>query len=436
MSRTSLAIQNILASFMIKGWSGIVQLLLVPLTIACLGTYVNGLWMTIAAILMWIDNMDIGLANGLRNKLAEAKASGDEALARSYVSTTFVMLIVIMALVILCMVLLTFCTDICSLLNIDPTKSPDTETVIVMAFIVTCITFVFKITGNVYLALQLPAVNNLIMVVGQTCTLLAVWVLHMCEISSLIYVALAYTLSPLLVNVIAFAYTFMCRYPELCPSIKAFSTQHLSSLFSLGIRFFVIQIAGIVLFMSGNIVISRLFTPEAVTPYQVAYRYYSLALIVFTLIITPFWSATTDAYNRGDYEWIMKARSRFRLVMMCLAVMLFFMVAVSDWVFDIWVGPEVVVSRELSIYFALYLFVIMYSQTYSFFLNGMGVLNLQLIVTVIAAIAYIPLAVVMGRSLGLPGICLALSIVNIPGAIVNMMQFDFVLKRKILLSQK
>ena len=434
MSRTSLAIQNILASFMIKGWSGIVQLLLVPLTIACLGIYVNGLWMTIAAILMWIDNMDIGLANGLRNKLAEAKACGDDALAKSYISTTFVMLCVIMSLVILCMVLLTTCTDICSLLNIDRTKSPDTDAVILMAFIVTSITFIFKITGNVYLALQLPAVNNLIMVVGQTCTLLAVWVLHMCESSSLIDVALAYTLSPLLVNVIAFAYTFLYKYPELCPSIKAYSNQHLSCLFSLGIRFFVIQIASIVLFMSGNIIISRLFTPEAVTPYQVAYRYYSLALIVFTLIITPFWSATTDAYNRGDYEWIIKVRSRFRLVLIGLAVMLFIMVAVSDWVFGIWVGPEVVVSRELSIYFALYLFVIMYSQTYSIFLNGMGVLNLQLIVTVIAAIVYIPLAVIMGQSLGVPGICLALSIVNIPGAIVNMLQFNRILCKSMSLS--
>lgn len=384
---------------------------------------------------MWIDNMDIGLANGLRNKLAEAKACGNDALAKSYVSTTFVMLCVIMSLVILCMVLLTSCIDICSLLNIDRTKSPDTDLVILISFIVTSISFVFKITGNVYLALQLPAVNNFIMVVGQTGTLLAVLVLHICESSSLIYVVLAYTLSPLLVNVIAFAYTFGKRYPELRPSLQAYSRKHLVSIFSLGIRFFVIQIAGIILFMSGNIIISRLFTPESVTPYQVAYRYYSLVLIVFTLIITPFWSATTDAYNRHDYEWILKARSRFRFVMMCLAAILFIMVAVSPWVFNIWVGPDVVITHELSIFFALYLFVIMYSQTYSFFLNGMGLLNLQLVMTVAAAICYIPLAIVMGRSLGLPGICLALAIANIPGAIVNMLQFDFVLRKKMLLSE-
>lgn len=432
MSRTSLAIRNILASFVFKGWSGIVQLLLVPLTIACLGTYVNGLWMTIAAILMWIDNMDIGLANGLRNKLAEAKASGDDALAKSYVSTTFAMLCVIMALVIVCMLLFNICTDMSVLLNIDSSKAPDTDTVLILAFVVTSVTFVFKITSNVYLALQLPAVSNLIMVAGQTCTLLAVTVLYLCHSTSLISISLAYTLSPLLVNIIAFAYTFTRRYPELRPSLKSYSSQHLASLFSLGIRFFVIQIASIILFMSGNIIISRLFTPEAVTPYQVAYRYYSLALIVFTLIVTPFWSATTDAYNRHDYEWIMNARSRFRLVMLCMAAMLFIMVSVSDWVFLHWVGSEVVVSRELSIYFALYLFVIMYSQTYSFFLNGMGVLNLQLVMTVLAAIAYIPLAVIMARSLGVPGICLALSIVNIPGAIVNMLQFDFCIKTKMI----
>ena len=50
--RTSRLKKNILFSFLIKGWAGIIQLLLVPITLFCLGNYENGIWMTISSILI------------------------------------------------------------------------------------------------------------------------------------------------------------------------------------------------------------------------------------------------------------------------------------------------------------------------------------------------------------------------------------------------
>ena len=59
--RTTLLRKNILASFLVKGWAGLVQLLLVPATLLCLGEYKNGIWMTIASFLVWVESFDIGL---------------------------------------------------------------------------------------------------------------------------------------------------------------------------------------------------------------------------------------------------------------------------------------------------------------------------------------------------------------------------------------
>jgi O-antigen/teichoic acid export membrane protein len=81
-SRTTLLRKNILASFVVKGWSGLVQLMLVPATLLCLGAYENGLWMTIYSFLFWIESLDIGLGNGLRNKLAAYLAHDEQAKAR------------------------------------------------------------------------------------------------------------------------------------------------------------------------------------------------------------------------------------------------------------------------------------------------------------------------------------------------------------------
>lgn len=76
--RSALLKKNIAGSFFIKGWNCIVQLLLVPLTLNCLNQYEYGIWLTINSILIWIDQFDIGLGNGLRNKLAESIAQNDK----------------------------------------------------------------------------------------------------------------------------------------------------------------------------------------------------------------------------------------------------------------------------------------------------------------------------------------------------------------------
>ena len=84
--RSSLLQKNILASFLIKGWSAFIVLLMVPATLHCLGEYKNGIWLTISSMLLWIDNMDIGLGNGLRNKIAEYMAQGEYERTRSWCS--------------------------------------------------------------------------------------------------------------------------------------------------------------------------------------------------------------------------------------------------------------------------------------------------------------------------------------------------------------
>ena len=81
--------RNVVASFVIKGWAGVVQLLLVPVTLLCLGTYNNGLWMIVVSLLLWIDNMDLGMGNGVRNKVAEYVAKNDMERARCCISTAF-----------------------------------------------------------------------------------------------------------------------------------------------------------------------------------------------------------------------------------------------------------------------------------------------------------------------------------------------------------
>lgn len=89
-SRTQKLKSNIVLSILLKGVSVLVTFLLVPATIDYVDSEVYGIWLTLSAILMMFQILDIGIASGLKNKLTEALAAGDMKSARSLVSTSYV----------------------------------------------------------------------------------------------------------------------------------------------------------------------------------------------------------------------------------------------------------------------------------------------------------------------------------------------------------
>lgn len=204
-----------------------------------------------------------------------------------------------------------------------------------------------------------------------------------------------------------------------------FDKKELKSLFAIGMKFFVVQIAGLVIFASSNIIIAKILSPAEVTPYQVAYKYFSLAIMLFTLVAAPLWSATTDAYSKDDWRWIDNVVKNMRKVMLFFFVMLLAMLAVSGWVYQVWVGDGVVVGFGLSALMAAYIAVLIFSTCYSNILFGIGKILVITIVTVIEAVAYVPLALLLGNGFGLCGIVMALLLVNVLCAVCNKLQYGF-----------
>jgi len=97
-SRSLRAKKNISVSFIAKVLSILVSFLIVPLTLGYVGKVEYGIWMAISSIISWFSFFDIGLGNGLRNKLAEALARNDNETAKIYISSTFALISLIAAL--------------------------------------------------------------------------------------------------------------------------------------------------------------------------------------------------------------------------------------------------------------------------------------------------------------------------------------------------
>lgn len=429
--RSALLRKNILASFFLKAWSAIVVLLMVPVTLHCLGEYKNGVWLTISSLLIWIDNMDIGLGNGMRNNLATLLAKDDTEGCRSLISSTFAMLISIMLPTALVLVGLIAGCDTYQFLNVSRQEISDLDNILITSVILVCSTFIFKLIGNFYMGLQLPAVSNLLLAIGQTLALLITYFIYISGSHSLYLIALANTLAPLVVYLGAYPYTFFYKYPHLRPSMRLVDINKAKSVMTLGIKFFIMQVSGIILFMSSNILISKLFSPALVTPYQITYRYFSLFLVVFTIVCMPYWNATTDAYARGDIDWIRNATSRLRRMTVYILIGMAVMLVLSNYIYSIWVGPDVDIDFQMSAIMALYIFILIYSMRYSYFINGIGKLRLQLIFTSAAAILFIPVAYIVVR-LTDSIICFmaVMCIINIPSLVINKLQFHKLISGK------
>lgn len=429
-TRSNKIYKNVALSFLLKFIATIIMFVMVPLTLTCLGTYQNGVWLTISSLLIWIDQMDIGLGNGLRNKLSISIAHHDMEEARKMISSCMAMLTCIIIPLAALLLLLIQITDVYTFFNVQPERIPTLRAALQAAVIFVCITFIFKLINNVYMGMQIPSASNLIIVLGQGLALFFTWLLLQTGHATFLNVVIVNTAAPLLIYMLAYPITFFKVFPLLRPSVSLINLRSALSLGNLGVRFFWLQIAGVIQMMTANILISNFFSPEIVTPYQIAYRYFSLVLAAFTVICMPFWNATTDAYERNDMQWIRKADKRMGYVIILLGLCIVLMVAVSPLIYNLWIGNKCEVPFGITIMVAIYTFIIIASNRYSYFLNGIGALRLQMYMTV-TVLFFIPLAWLASHlthdiNYFLAVMCLCIA----PSWIVNKIQFNKILNGK------
>lgn len=298
--RSVKAKKNILASFIIKGMSVGSSLVLIPLTINYVNSSQYGIWLTISSIIGWFSFFDIGLTHGLRNKFAEAKAKGDTATAQIYVSTTYAILALIFSGLWILFLLLNPYLSWTKMLNLSATIEPELSLLVIIVVTYFCLSFILKVINAIILADQEPAKASLIDAIPQILSLGIIFVLLRTTEGSLVYLGIALCLSPIITLISANIILFRKKYKKYKPRFSKIDFSYAKGLFNLGLTFFVIQFAVVVQLETANILISRNFGPAEVTSFNIVYKFFSILSMVFIIFVTPFWSASTEAYFNKD----------------------------------------------------------------------------------------------------------------------------------------
>ena len=428
--RSVKAKKNIIASFFLKGISIAISLILVPLTIHYVNPTQYGIWLTLSSIIGWFSFFDIGFGNGLRNKFAESIAKGEHEKAKIYVSTTYAILSIIIAVVLI----LFFCVNPflnwSKILNTSSGMAVELSLLALIVFVFFCLQFVLQLITTVITANQQPAKASLFSVFGSLFSLAIIFILTKTTSGNLVYLGTAFSVTPVVVLIASSVWFYTHEYRRYAPSFKYIKFRFARNLMSLGLKFFIIQIAYVVFYQTSNIIIAQLFGPVQVTPYNIAFKYFSVIPMVFGIILVPFWSAFTEAWNKKDTVWIENTMKRLKLLWALVFATALIMFIFSNFIYRIWVGKEIVVPISLSAVIAVYVILNAWNGIYSNFLNGVGKIKLQLYVALLGSLINIPLAIFLGKELGIYGVILSTATISLTAAVISPIQYNKIINNK------
>ena len=402
--RSLAAKKNIIASFAIKGVSIAISIVLVPLTISYINSSRYGIWLTLSSIVGWLSFFDIGFGNGLRNKFAEAVAEKKDELAKIYVSTTYAILSLIIGVVILVFFIINPFISWSTVLNCTPEMGGELSILAIIVFVFFCLRFIFQLLATVLTANQEPAKASFLELLGSSFSLILIFILTKTTSGNLIYLGTVLSFTPVLVLILSSFWFYRKDYKKYAPSIGFVKFSYARNLMSLGLKFFIIQIAALVLFNTDNIIIIQLFGSKDVTTYNVAFKLFSVVTMIFTIISTPLWSAFTDAYAKNDIQWIKSTISTMEKIWILLTGITVVLLLFSPIIFKLWLGNKVLVPFALSVAMMSYVIVYIWQTIHVFLLNGIGKIKLQLYLVIFSSLINIPLAIFLGRKFGLVGI--------------------------------
>ncbi len=422
--------KNIAGSLLIKGFSILTQLILVPLTLGYLNTDLYGIWLTVSSILLWLGFFDIGFTLGLRNKLSEALANGNILRGRKLVSTTYaIMLVIFVPLCIILEFVVPF-VNWSSLLNVPIAYNGTISQVMQVLVVSFCLQMVLNVLGTVLTSFQKVALSGVFPVVGNFLSVIVIYILTKTTQPSMLNLALTVSYLPIVVLAVSSVYMFRHSLSSVSPKIKYVDFSLVKDLFSLGVKFFVIQIQMLVMYQATNILISNVSSPADVTAYNIAYRYIGTAMMLFTLVIGPLWPAFTEAYTKSDFNWMQHTYKKMARLYRWVALLIIGMVVCSPIVYRIWIGRVDVVPFSMSFMVGVYMLSSSWDSLQVNLINGIGKIKLQSYVTLLGLFLHIPLSLFLGRYIGALGVVTSMLVINMTYATFFTIQINKIINQK------
>lgn len=430
-------IRNIVSAFIIKGGAVIVSFLSMPAYLHYFKSHtILGVWFTILSLINWVFIFDLGIGNGLRNKLVEALANNEHKSASQYITSSYISITIIAIIIGIILNIAIPYIPWNYVFNVD-TKYISTNVLILSMRIILIgiiIQFVLRLISNILYALQKSAMVNLLAFITNLFIYLFVYLApDFGSEKNIIILSGVNILAANIPLIIATIIVFMTSLKDYHLDIRDFQIIKAKEILNIGLILLWLQFCWMVIAGAQSILITNFISPQAVVEYQIYFKIFNTIASLFVLALIPIWSAVTKAHAEKNYNWIIKLNQI--LLFFGLGTFLFDLIIIPllQFFVNIWLGESAIrISWESSLVMAVFNSLFVLHNVNTSISNGMSWFKIQNIWMAVAAITMIPLSYLFCKLTGSwTGVIIGCSIAILPYEIIQPLYFKGFMKSKI-----
>ena len=416
--RSSVIKRHISLSLVYKSLNIFTSLALVTVSLQYLGVELYGVWSTLISLLAWSKLFDVGIGNGLRNKLTEALAQDDQELAKKYVSTAYVSLNVLSVVALLVLGIGGAFLNWSEILNVHSLTPRTLYLTFLVTLIFTVLNFATGLISSVCAALQQSSLMVLNQWLSNFFALLFLLLISQLPNRSILLLGVVYGSALVLPNILI-SWQIFRFHRGLIPSIARFDWSIVSDILGLGVNFFIIQVAGLAFSTTDKLVITHFLGSRYVTEYDLMHRLFALPLVITGTINSALWSGYTDAYQKGEIIWIQEKFKKMIKFVFLIGGIACVLSIIARYIIHLWSNNQISPSTLFIVLMAANCVLGYWNYACDTVLTGITKIRLSVLTSIFCVILNLLLSVYLAQSLGLSGIIFATVITLLFQAIIS-----------------
>ena len=379
----------------------------VPIILDFLGSENYGVWQTILSILAWVSLTNFGLGNGLRNFISLERAKKSISELNFYVNTTILLSLVISFVVLCFLIIILYNIELSAVFKNYLGNYSSIKISLVISIIFFCLNLVTGIFYSVFYGFEKSHYVSGVTFVFNFLFFLSIYLTNNFSYDRLIYVSFLY-------GCINFVITFFSgliffRTKQIITGLYFFKKNLIKPILFDSSKFFILQIAMVLLFSMDNFLVSYLLNFETVTNYSILQKVNMILISIASIVLVQVWNMVASAKGRGDIEKIKNLLGKLRVLMIFPLAFVIIFCFVYDKLFFLWLGRKLEVSNLLVLLLGLYSLLHIWNAINVNVTNGLGILKNQIIAYFIGGIVFFLLSYifVVFYNLNIEGIALA-----------------------------
>ena len=343
-----------------------------------------GIWLIVLSIVTWFYILDFGISNSLRNMLTEYIEKKEDKKIKQVIFTTYICLLLPLVFMVVIGLFINSWIDWPAVFNVNE-KGADIKKVMYITFLMFPFIFYLNTITYIYHAYFKSYIVNIMQFLNLFINVIVIGIMSASGSGNIVKMCIVYfsiNISVYLIFTIAFFLNK--RLSFLHP--KNMNKKMITPLLSVGLAFLLLDVASIILYNSGPILISYFFNPKESVGFQISYKLFNVYLTLSTIVLSPLWTLIIKLYVNKDKKSIYSTTKKVSTIIGALICAIIVTAFLANRIMTIWIGREFNLNLLYIFLMAAIVILTIVSHFFKVMLNGMSKIYYEVIVYAIAIV--------------------------------------------------